>query len=391
MSQFSKKYYLFLIVFLGLLAAFGPFVTDMYLPTLPALADIFHASASQVQLGLSTSMLGLAVGQIFFGPLSDKYGRRPVLIASLLLFSVSTVGCVFSPDIDVFNMARFAQGLGGSGGIVLARSISTDAYTGRDLAKILGIIGAVVGIAPVAAPVVGGLVSESVGWQGIFWILFGLGVMLLIMCLIFRETHPQERRHKGSVLSLVKSFGATLKIKQYVIFTLLFGFASGVLFAYVASASFVIQNVFGYSELAFSLLFAVNASGIGIGSVLCLKLSSMRSAAVCGSVIVVVAAALQGAFYLMGNPFIAYEILCFTMLLGVGFLFTSASAIAMEEGRQHVGAAAAMLGAGGFLFGGVVSPLVGLGDMMQTSLIVIGICALVCLWLSVAGRKGRHE
>lgn len=390
MAQFSKKYYLFLLVFLGFLSAFGPFVTDMYLPTLPALADIFNTSPSMVQMGLATSMIGLAVGQFFFGPLSDKYGRRPILIASLAIFAVSTVICIFSPTIEFFNAMRFLQGLGGSGGIVLARSISTDAYSGRDLAKMLGIIGAIVGIAPVIAPVIGGLVAESIGWKGIFWILFGLGIYLLAMCIIFRETHLPEKRYKGSVASLIKGFIRILHLRYYVIYALLFGFASGVLFAYVASAAFVIQDIFGYSELAFSLFFGVNASGIGIGSVICLKAKTMERAGLWGAVISCVSAFLQIIFFLFfGFPFLAYEILSFTMLVGVGFMFTSASTLSMEEGREYTGAAAAIFGAGGFLFGGVVSPLVGIGNIASTSLIILTICSLVSLMLAWMGRKRR--
>lgn len=160
---FSRKYFVFLIVFLGMLSAFGPFVTDMYLPTLPSMAEVFNTTPSLVQLGLATSMLGLAFGQVFFGPLSDKYGRRPILMSAMILFAVSTVISIYSPTIEFFNACRFAQGLGGAGGIVLSRSISTDCYSGRELAKILAIIGAVNGIAPVTAPVVGGLVAEAVG------------------------------------------------------------------------------------------------------------------------------------------------------------------------------------------------------------------------------------
>ena len=147
-----------------MLSAFGPFVTDMYLPTLPSMADVFHTTASQVQMGLATSMLGLALGQIFFGPMSDKYWRKPILVASMILFASATMVSIFSPSIEFFNVCRFLQGLGGSGGLVLSRSVATDCCSGRELAKMLAIIGAVNGIAPVTAPVVGGLVSETVGW-----------------------------------------------------------------------------------------------------------------------------------------------------------------------------------------------------------------------------------
>ncbi len=276
MFQFSKRYYIFLIVFLGMLSAFGPFVTDMYLPTLPSMADIFHTTVSQVQMGLATSMLGLAVGQIFFGPLSDKYGRRPVLVASMILFSASTVASIFSPTIEFFNFCRFLQGLGGSGGLVLSRSVATDCCSGRELAKMLAIIGAINGIAPVTAPVIGGLVSEAVGWKGIFWILFGIGVVILAMCMVFRESLSADVRYKGTVASLIRKFPEIFRLKYYVIYTVMYMFACGVLFSYISSASFIVQNYFGYSELQFALIFGVNALGIGIGSGLSLKFRQMK-------------------------------------------------------------------------------------------------------------------
>lgn len=175
-QNFGKRYFIFLLVFLGALSAFGPFITDFYLPTLPAMADIFNTSASMVQLGLTASLLGIALGQIFFGPLSDKYGRLPIMVWSLVLFALSTVGCIYSPNIEIFDIFRFLQGLGGAGGIVMSRSVATDCYSGRELAKVLAIVGAINGIAPVVAPVTGGMVARSLGWQGIFWVLFIIGL-----------------------------------------------------------------------------------------------------------------------------------------------------------------------------------------------------------------------
>ena len=147
---------LFILVFLGILTAFGPFVTDMYLPTLPAMTDYFHTTSSQVQLGLTASMIGLAVGQLFFGPLSDKYGRRLPLIVAMCLFLLATLGCLYSQTIMQFVGWRVVQGIAGAGGIVISRSIAADKYSGRELAKMLAIIGAINGVAPVAAPVAGG-------------------------------------------------------------------------------------------------------------------------------------------------------------------------------------------------------------------------------------------
>lgn len=387
--KFSRGYYVFLIVFLGMLSAFGPFVTDMYLPTLPSMAEIFHATPSLVQLGLASSMLGLAVGQVFFGPLSDKYGRRYVLIAAMILFAVSTVVSIYSPTIEFFNVCRFLQGLGGAGGIVLSRSISTDCYSGRELAKTLAIIGAVNGIAPVTAPVIGGLVSEAVGWQGIFWILFGIGIVLLGMCLVFNESLPREKRHTGSVLSLLYSFPKLLRLKYFRVYVLMFAFANGVLFAYISSASFIIQNYFGFSELVFAVIFGINALGIGIGSALSLKFGKMSKAAMFGACGVSVIAIAQLVCYLLLDMFAVYEVLTFVMLVFVGYIFTAATTLAMDEGREYVGAASAIFGAAGFLFGGIVSPLVGIGNIMSTTLIIIAVCSLSALLFAVMAVRRR--
>ena len=385
MSQFSKRYYIFLIVFLGMLSAFGPFVTDMYLPTLPTMAEVFHTTASLVQMGLATSMLGLAIGQVFFGPLSDKYGRKSVLIAAMVLFALSTVASIYSPSIEFFNVCRFLQGLGGSGGIVLSRSVATDCYSGRELGKTLAIIGAINGIAPVTAPVIGGLVSEAVGWKGIFWILFGFGAVILAMCLVFQESHAKEKRYTGSVLSLLKGFSKIFKLRFFVIYTLLYAFCCGVLFSYVSSASFIIQNHFGFSELQFSIVFGINALGIGFGSGLSLKFKKMSDAALVGALGIVGSAILQWIVYVALPGFILYEILTFLMLVSVVFILTSATTLAMNEGRAMVGTASAIFGASGFLFGGIVSPLVGIGNILSTTLILLSICgcsALLFAWMS---------
>ena len=388
MTKFGRRYFIFLIILLGALSAFGPFVTDMYLPTLPSLAEVFHSTPSLVQMGLSMSMLGLAVGQVFFGPISDKYGRRRVLIVSMVLFALSTMMCIFSPDIETFNLCRFLQGLGGSGGLVLSCSVATDCYSGRELAKMLAIIGAVNGIAPVCAPVVGGLVSESIGWQGIFWILFGIGVVLFFMCLVFRESLPRERRYVGNIFGLLKNFSKLLKLKYFVIYTILYAFANGILFSYISSASFIIQNEFGYSELMFAVFFAVNSVGVGLGSALSLRFSRMPSAAITGAVMIAVSILVQWFFVISGPQFWAYEAMIFIMLTGAGLIFTAATALAMDEGRAMTGMASAIYGACGFLAGSIVSPLVGIGNIMTTTLTLLSICVFgVLIFARIAYKR----
>lgn len=253
----------FLLVLLGLLTAFGPFVTDMYLPTLPAMTAFFHTSSSMVQMGLTTSMIGLAAGQLLFGPLSDKYGRRTPLLTAMWLFIGSTLLCIFASDIRQFVAARFLQGIAGSGGIVISRSVATDRFGGRDLARMLALIGAVNGVAPVVAPIIGGTFTDSIGWQGIFAILLALGCILLAGCFRLRESLPAERRSAVAWGDIFRSFGTVLRNRRYLAYVLQMGFAQGVLFAYIASSPFIVQGHYGFSAFEFSICFAVNAVAIG--------------------------------------------------------------------------------------------------------------------------------
>ena len=182
----------FLLTLLGMLTAFGPFVTDMYLPSLPSMGEYFKTTPSLVQLGLTASMIGLAAGQIFFGPLSDKYGRRSPLLAAMYLFIISTIGCIFAPTIEIFAILRLLQGIAGA---VISRSVATDMFTGKELAKTLAIIGAINGVAPVAAPIIGGGLTEGIDWKGIFWVLLALGIILLLGCRLIRQIPPTGKQH----------------------------------------------------------------------------------------------------------------------------------------------------------------------------------------------------
>ena len=179
---------LFLLLYLGILSAFGPFVMDMYLPAFPVLTEFFGASSSMVQLSLTASTIGLAAGQLFFGTVSDKYGRRPALLTALGLFMLATGGCLLAGTILDFIAFRFIQGLAAAGGIVLSRSIATDRYAIGKLARMLALIGAVNGVATVLSPVGGGILSEyGDGWHGIFWFLLLFGGILLLGTFRFRD------------------------------------------------------------------------------------------------------------------------------------------------------------------------------------------------------------
>ena len=381
-QQFSKKYLVYLYLLLGALAAFPPLVTDMYLPALPVMTAEFQTTASAVQMSLATCILGLAMGQLVFGPLSDKWGRKPLLKSALLLFILATVAILFSPTIEMLNICRFFQGLGGAGGVVLSRSVATDCYSGRELAKSLAIIGAINGIAPVTAPVIGGLFSEAIGWKGIFGILLAIGVLLYVVSIPFRESHTSEKHYAGSLTSLFIQAGILFKNSVYVRYVLIFGMANASLFGYISSASFIIQNDFGLSELMFGILFGINSMAIGSGSILSLKFKQITNAIHVGCAGMFGCSVLQLCNYNLGFGFWGYEILVFIMLFSVGMVFTSSTTLAMTEGKSKIGWASAIVGAAGFLFGGIVTPLVGLGTIQISTYLVMTVCSLIAMSLS---------
>ena len=231
-----RNSYIFTLAFVGMIAAFGPFVTDFYLPALPALSEYFATSASMVQLSLTVSMIGLGLGQLVVGPLSDRYGRRLPLLVSLAAFVAATAGCLTTDSIARFLVYRFIQGLAGAGGLVISRSIATDLYTGRELARFFSVLGSVQGIVPVAAPVVGGLLLAVTDWKGIFMVLLGIGVLLLVMTLIFRES-LSERSH--SISASFKGYAPVLRNHRSMHYIGVQALAMGVMFSYISALSLI--------------------------------------------------------------------------------------------------------------------------------------------------------
>lgn len=386
----GKNSGIFLFVLLGALTAFGPFVTDMYLPSLPSMVDYFDTQASMVQLGLTSSMIGLALGQLFFGPLSDRYGRRPPLLAAMLLFIVSTVCCLFSSSIESFIFFRLIQGVAGAGGIVVSRSIATDLFTGRELAKAMAIIGAINGVAPVASPVLGGFLTDSIGWKGIFVVLLGIGVLLLLGNLRFRESLPVESRKQGSLKGMLTGFGIVLRNRRYLYYVLQMGFAMGVLFTNISSSPFIMQQHYGFSAFGFSLFFGINALAIGVAAGLSVKFSNPEHAMFVGCVGMTLLSILEFVALSLNCSFAVYELLLFLLLFALGLTFTASTTLAMDCERANSGTASALFGAAGFAFGGIVSPLVGLGDILSTTGLLFLICSLCSLGFGLLALRQTH-
>ena len=360
----AARYSNYLIVLLGILTAFGPLVTDMYLPTLPSMTVYFGTSQSMVQMGLTTSMAGLALGQLLFGPLSDKFGRRPLLLVSLLLFVASTVICIFSPTVYVFVGMRLFQGIGAAGGIVISRSVATDRYRGKELVKVLAVIGVINGIAPVAAPVLGGVLTDAVGWRGIFVILLAIGVILLGSSMLFRESLPPRRRAGQSLLRTFGNFGTILRNKRFILYVLQLGIAQGIPFANIASSPFIIQEHYGFSALEFSIVFAVNSLAFMAAAPLSLRFRRPQDGIMASCIGMCVLSVAELAALWCRCSFWVYEGILFLLLFTMALTFTLSTTLAMESERRYAGSASAILGAVCFAFGGIVSPIVGTGDIL---------------------------
>lgn len=374
----SGGYYIFLILYLVLLSAFGSFVNDMYLPTLPEMVKAFHTSVPTVQLGLTFGMIGLGLGELILGPMSDRFGRKPILVGALVVFCIGAVCSVWSRTIHVFIWWRLVQGIGASGGYFLARTIPADMYKGRTLAKVMALVGAINGFAPASAPVIGGLVARSIGWQGIFWILFAFSAMLLLLSMALKESLPKSRRMSGFGPAF-HNYVILARNKHFLIHVLLKGSALGMLFAYISSAPFIIQDHYHFNQLQFGLFMGVNALFVATGAMVALKFKPLKRAAMFAArALVVVIAAQIICFYTVDSVWV-YDVLNLPMIFCLGMLFTVANTLAMNEGRECAGDASAMIGLGGYMFGAIVSPLVGMGDIIHSTAIVLGVLALITL------------
>lgn len=375
----KRNSYIFTLTFVGMIAAFGPFVTDFYLPALPALSDYFGAPASMIQLSLTVGMIGLGTGQLIVGPLSDRYGRRMPLLLSLAAFAAATAGCLVTDSIGRFLLYRFVQGLAGAGGVVISRSIATDLYAGRELARFFSVLGSVQGIVPVAAPVIGGLLLAVTDWKGIFAVLLGIGIALLVMTLAFRESLAQRSR---SVAASFKGYAPVLRNRRSMRYMGVQAMAMGVMFSYISASPFIFQQQYGLSPVAYSLCFGLNAFGIMAGSLLVLRSRSSERGLAIGTRGFFVMALATAIVLTQGGSVWLIEASFFLLMVMLGTIMPTSTTLALEPLREYSGSASAALGFLSFLVGGICSPLVGMGDMAVSTAAVIALCSLFTLLLA---------
>lgn len=379
----QRKTSIFVSATLGMLTAFGPFVTDFYLPVLPEMAEYFRTSPAMVSMSLTTGMIGLAAGQVLIGPLTDKYGRKRILVGSMLLFAIASLMCVFAPNIYVFNAFRVFQGLAGAGGIVISKSMATDMYAGRDLARFMALLGAINGIAPVAAPVVGGTVANFASWQGVFCLLLAVGVVLMVCCMALRETLPTERRDPGSVAHAYANLFRVFRNPRFTLCTASFMACFLAFFGYIASSPFILQQTYGLSPFQFSLCFGLIALMIGLGSGIATLFRRQTTCLKCGAIDMLIASVVLALCLLTTMPLLLVMASYIYLLISFGLLMPSLTAIALDSERDNAGAASAIFGASGFVAGSISSPIVPLGDIALTSSLVIVAGAALCCAITI--------
>jgi len=372
------------VLVLGSLAALGPLCTDLYLPALPQMAVELDTTTAASQLSLTAGLLGLGLGQLIFGPLSDKYGRIRPLLWSLALLLAASVWCALAPDIDQLIAARLLQGLAGAGGAVLSRAVARDLYNGHELTRFFALLMLVNGLAPIVAPVLGGGLLNFMSWRGIFGALAVISVLLFsFSALKLHETLPAERRSEGGVMVMVRSIGRLMKDRQFMGLCLTQGFTMAGMFAYIGASPFVLQQIYHLSPQMFSLCFAANGVGLIIAAQVSTRLSrrwgelALVKTGLCvaavGSLSLVLAASLHA-------PLIMLLVPLFFSVITIGIVGPNAGSLAMQSQGRNAGSASALIGVCMFALGSVSVPISGLGG---TSALSMGVTILGCYAIAI--------
>ena len=352
-----------LALILGSLASFGPVSIDLYLPALPELTGDFRVSTSTAQLTLTACLAGLALGQLLAGPVSDALGRRGPLLIGLAAYTAASAGCALAPSAAVLTGLRLVQGLAGAAGIVIARAVVRDLFSGVEMARFLSLLMLVNGAAPILAPSVGSQLMLVMSWPGLFWVLAGWGALLLLAVAVgLPETLPRGDRGAGGLAATPRVMAGLLSDRRFVGYTLACGLNFAAMFAYISGSTYVLQQSYRLNPQQFALVFAVNAVGImGLGQlnrVLLRRWDARRllggglGVALVGAV-ALVAATQAGAGLAVVLPAL------FLVVASVGMVAPNATALVLAGQPGQAGSASALLGVLQFLFGAVAAPLVG--------------------------------
>ncbi|UGY91084.1 multidrug effflux MFS transporter [Streptomyces gobiensis] len=359
---------LLLTLILGSLTALPPLSMDMYLPSLPEVSGALSSPAAQVQLTLTTCLLGLAIGQLIVGPMSDQFGRRRPLLIGMTGYVAASTACAFAPTIETLTAFRLLQGLAGAAGIVIARAVVRDLFDGLAMARFFSTLMLISGAAPVLAPVLGGQVLRFTDWRGIFLVLAGTGLLLTLIT--FRwlpETLAPADRHSGGIPEALRTMRGLFADRIFTGYLLTGALTFAALFAYVAASPFVVQEIYGASPQTFSLVFMANSMGLVAvgqlnGKVLVgrVKLDRVLGLGLCviGAAALALLLMTSGVFGPVGLLPVATGL--FVLMSGMALVMPNANSLGLMRAPHAAGSASALLGTAQFLVGALASPLVGI-------------------------------
>jgi DHA1 family bicyclomycin/chloramphenicol resistance-like MFS transporter len=386
-----------LTALLAALTGIGPLSTDMYLPSLPAIAREFGATTADAQLTISTYLVGFAIGQLIYGPLSDRHGRKPVLLGALAVYCAATLGCLLASSIDMLIFTRALQALGGCGGVVLSRAIVRDLYAGARAGRELSLISMVMALAPVVAPLIGGAVQTLFGWRANFAVLTASGLLIVTIVSLWLPETLERASEAVSARSILRSFSIFLRDRGYLAHCGLAVLVFSGLFAWISASPFVLQDLYHLSAFWFGVAFAVGSAGFMAGSTIASRLVSRRGigttvgygvlAQASGGLLMIagLALGLRSAAALVA-PMAVY-------LVGLGLTLPQAIAGAMHPYKDRAGAASSLLGflqqGGAALCGVVVGQLLGNSAWpMAIAVAGTGVASLI-LWVMTRGVRER--
>lgn len=388
-----------LTLLLAALAAFGPLSTDFYLPSMPDIAEKLSASPSEVQFTISLFLFGFAVGQIVYGPFSDRHGRRPILLMSMGIFMVATVLCALSTSIEMLIGARLLQAFGGAGGVVLSRAVVRDLYSGRQAARQMSIISSVMALAPVLAPMFGGVVQYATGWRGVFMVLGLLAAAVALATYLWLpETLKVRAAERVSFASIWQSYRVVFRNRAYRAYLAMCTATYSGLLAWLAGSAFLLQNVYKLSALEFGFVFALGSAGFLLGSNISARIVGRLGIDTVIGIGALLAAIGGGAFFLSVHFGLASSlavVLPMTVYLcGLGMVLPQSVAGAMTPFPERAGAASSLFGfiqqSAAALCGSLVGLLLDRGAApLAAAVAIMGIATLV-IWIATRGVRKRN-
>jgi len=393
-TQLVGRRYLSLVLVLGALSAVGPLTIDTYLPALPELSGDLGATDAQAQLTITGLLVGLGLGQLLVGPLSDAVGRRKPLLIGLALHAAMSLLCALAPSITLLAVTRTLQGLAGAAVAVVAMAVVRDLFAGIRAAQLLSRLTLVVGVAPILAPSLGSALLSLTSWRGIFVVLAAVAVGMFVLALVaLPETLPPVRRQTGNVRGSLRAYSQLFHDRLFVTMVLVSGLMFATLFAYISGAPFIFQELYGLSAQQFGVAFAANAVGLiamtQVNPLLLKRFSPVQVLVAAVMISVLGSAALVVTTATGFGGIVGFMVPLWFIVSAAGLSFPNAPAIALNLHGEAAGTAAALLGAAQFLIGGLIAPLVGaLGDggALPLAAVILG-TATVGLVLLVSARR----